>query len=408
MIDDEIALVRRARPVDPAEDPGARSRAWARLHAEFTAAPVGRRSAGRGGTRRRSLKFALAAGSAALLAGTAAVAIVSGGGSAGTRQPEPALDPVALSSDTTLRTDLGSTFPRHLVAAGHMAVAAYFTGHVDSSNGQRTFERTWHLYNPSTGTYEQTHWAYLSVAPGMHQAAVLEGPLPASRVGILDMQTQKVTRWIPVGHPVGGIAWAPDGRRLLLTAYDRNPDTAAAPGKSSRTGYYIVSSVTGHGDFHPLPGIADNPGSRQDMGWSRDGKLIWAPTATMPTKVFYGLDGAKRSAPAHEDEYWDPEEAGLSPNGTLLPTFGPKPGPAVTVTNVATGKKVAVLPIEQAKAWADDHQLFAIGCDVKKCKGTGEFHNRLLLVTLSGKITPLTGYRRSDRAGSWVPVFTHR
>jgi hypothetical protein len=29
-------------------------------------------------------------------------------------------------------------------------------------------------------------------------------------------------------------------------------------------------------------------------------------------------------------------------------------------------------------------------------------------VTLQGKITPLTGYRRSDRDGSWVPVFTHR
>ncbi|MBC6457474.1 hypothetical protein [Actinomadura sp. HBU206391] len=101
-------------------------------------------------------------------------------------------------------------------------------------------------------------------------------------------------------------------------------------------------------------------------------------------------------------------EAGLSPNGTLLPKFGPRPGPAVTVTNVKTGKAVAVLPIQQAWAWADDNQLFAIGCDPKKCRGKGEFRNRLLLVSLDGKITPLTGYQRSDRLGSWDPLFTHR
>jgi hypothetical protein len=41
-------------------------------------------------------------------------------------------------------------------------------------------------------------------------------------------------------------------------------------------------------------------------------------------------------------------------------------------------------------------------------QGKGEFRNRLLLVTLQGKITPLTGYQRSDRAGSWTPVFTRR
>ncbi len=73
-----------------------------------------------------------------------------------------------------------------------------------------------------------------------------------------------------------------------------------------------------------------------------------------------------------------------------------------------SGEKAAVLPIEQAVAWADNDRLFAFGCDVKKCEGKGEFRNRLLLVTLQRKITPLTGYQRSDRAGSWTPVFTHR
>ncbi|MFG2004168.1 hypothetical protein ACGFNU_33910 [Spirillospora sp. NPDC048911] len=358
-------------------------------------------------TRRRSFKVALAGGSTALLVGAASVAIVSGGGSARPRPMEPALQPVALSSDTTLRTDQDSAFPRRLVAAGHMAVAAYYTHRVRSINGQPTAQRTWHLYNPSTGTYEQAPWAFISVAPGMNQAAVLQGPLPASRVGVLDMKTRRVTRWIPVDHPVGGVDWSPDGRRLLLTSYNKNPDILGNPGESSRTGYYVVNSMAERGAFHPMPALGDNVNHRQDLGWSRDGKLIWAPTATMPAKLFYSPDGRRQPAPPHEADYED-HEAGLSPNGTLLPQFGPKPGPAVTVTNVVTGKKVAVLPIEQAEAWADDKQLFATGCDPKKCTGKGEFRNRLLLVTLRGKITPLTGYRRSDREGAWIPVFTRR
>ena len=71
-------------------------------------------------------------------------------------------------------------------------------------------------------------------------------------------------------------------------------------------------------------------------------------------------------------------------------------------------QKVAVLPVQQALAWADDNMLFAVGCDVNKCRGKREFRNRLLLVTLQGEITPLTGYQRSNRAGAWTPVFTHR
>jgi hypothetical protein len=358
--------------------------------------------------RRRPSKIALTGGATALLAGAAAaVAVVSSGGPAHPRPPEPAFEPVALSSDTTLRTDLGSAFPRRLVAAGHMAVAAYFTARTRTDHGQRTFERTWHLYNPSTGTYEQTHWAYVSVAPGMQRAAVLQGPLPATRVGVLDLKTQRVTRWIEAAHPVGGASWSPDGRRLLLTTYDKNPDTLADPGKSPRTGYYIAGSAAGPGAFHPMPALRDNPGTRQDLGWSRDGTLIWAPTATVPTKAFFTPGGERRPAPGHEADYED-EEAGLSPDGTLLPETGPPPGPAVTVTNVRTGKKRAVLPIEQAVAWADDHQLFAIGCDPRKCTGKNEFRNRLLLVDLKGRITPLTGYRRSDKPGSWYPMFTHR
>ncbi|MFG1858637.1 hypothetical protein ACGFJT_42865 [Actinomadura geliboluensis] len=357
---------------------------------------------------RRRIKVALFGGTSALLAGATAAVLVAGGVTGGgPDRREVAFEPVSLSSDTSLRTDLGSAFPQRLVAAGHTAVAAYYTHNTPMGAEKGTFRRTWHLYNPSTGMYERTGWAYLSVAPGMQRAAVLQGPLPARRVGVLDMKTRKVTHWIPVDHPVGGLAWSPDGRRLLLTSYASNPDALGRPpGKSPRTGYYVAGSAKEPGAFHPLPASKDNPNNRQDLGWSRDGKLIWAPTATVPTKVFYDLDGRRRPAPAHEAD--DMEAAGLSPNGTLRAEFGPRPGPSITVTRADGGGKVASFPVQQALAWADDGRLFAIGCDVKKCTRKNEFRNRLLLVDLKGKITPLTGYQRSDKAGAWVPVFTHR
>jgi hypothetical protein len=377
---------------DPSDEMVARSRH--RLQNAMRGS-VRTRGTGRlaGGLGRPSFKIALAACSTALVAGVGTAVFSAAGPSPHARQTT--IQPVTLSADTTLRTDLENTFPRHLVAAGHTAVAAYHMG------------RAWYLYDPASGTYEKTPWTYLNVAPGMHQAAVLEGPLPASRVGILDMKAQKVTRWISVAHPVAGISWSPDGRRLLLTAYDTSPDVPAAPGISSRTGYYMLEAGSWQGRFRPLPADRNSVASRQDLGWSRNGTLIWSPTDTVPTKIFYDLNGHPHAAPAYEAAYTS-EEAGLSPNGTLLPKFGPRPGPAVTVKNVTTGKAAAVLPIEQAVAWADDAHLFAIGCDVKKCGGKGEFHNRLLLVSLEGRITPLTGYHRSDQPASWVPLFTHR
>ncbi|MBC6457473.1 hypothetical protein [Actinomadura sp. HBU206391] len=187
-----------------------------------------------------------------------------------------------------MRTDVGNPFPRRLVAAGHTAVAAYSTARTRSSgDGPKTIEYTWHLYDPASGMYERTPWAHLDVAPGMRQAAVLEGPLPASRVGVLDMKTQRVTHWIPVGHPVGGVSWSPDGRRLVLTAYDKNPDVIGPgdPGSCSRTGYYVVDAASGRGSFHTLAPDPDNFNSRQDLGWSRSGTLIWARPRPCPRRA---------------------------------------------------------------------------------------------------------------------------
>jgi hypothetical protein len=354
--------------------------------------------------RRRSFTIALAAGSTALLVGAASVVFAM-------NQPTPhssapVVPPAKLSPDTSVRADLTSKFPRRLVAAGNIAVSAYFTGRMRSPDtNDQTFERTWHLINPLSERYEKTSWAFLDVASGLEQAAVLEGPLPTSRVGILDLKTQLVTRWIEVENRVGGVSWAPDGRRLVLTTYAENPDRTSVP--STRTGFYIVDAAGEPGPFQALAADVDNGNYRQDFEWSRSGTLIWSPTTSAdPSKHFYDLQGRPRPAPANEDFHWD--EAGLSPDGTMMTKFGPSPGPAVTITNVKTGEKVAVLPIQQARAWADNKQLFAIGCDPKACTGRGEFRNRLLLVSLDGKITPLTGYRKSDQPGTWYPVYTRR
>lgn len=89
MNDQEIDLVRRARPVDPPHDPAVRARAWARLHAELDAPPRRRRLGARVG--RRVAIGVVAAGAAAAVAATLI------GGTGPVRSPAP-------EATTTART----------------------------------------------------------------------------------------------------------------------------------------------------------------------------------------------------------------------------------------------------------------------------------------------------------------
>jgi hypothetical protein len=107
--------------------------------------------------------------------------------------------------------------PRDLIAAGDTALSAYWTSKwvTQSGSGAKatlTLQRTWYLYNTSTGRYAKSLWAYLDVASGMRTAAVLEGPLPSKRVGLLDLATGKVTRWIEL-EPCGRRVLVPEGRQ---------------------------------------------------------------------------------------------------------------------------------------------------------------------------------------------------
>jgi hypothetical protein len=193
----------------------------------------------------------------------------------GQREPEVTVRPangVTLPvrpspAPTDVRADTENNPPAKLIAAGRMAVSAYYTIRNEQVGEDRQrFRRTWSLYDPRTDGYERTDWAWVDVAPGLQVAAVLEGDLISKRLGILDMNTRQIMKWFDLEHPVASVSWSPDGTRVLATAYSESPDVL--PGKpgevipigarsSPRIGYYIVDVEKGQADFHPLPPMSD-------------------------------------------------------------------------------------------------------------------------------------------------------
>lgn len=322
----------------------------------------------------------------------------------------------------------GQSPPRRLIAAGDTAVSALSaTGWVKQSNGDKVLTRTWQLHNPATGRYEKTKWAWLDVAPGMETAAVLEGELPARRIGLVDTSTGKVDRWIDVDRGVASVEWSPDGERLLATTYSRNPDRFShekprnvngkeEPGPmQSRTGFYVIDVASGASKWSRLSFEQDEHGfggnAREDIEWSHDGSLVRAPSIYAPGRIFHDLDGRKVPAPKAE-KYVGYPEAGLSPDGRHVAGdfAGRHGGINSSVLDAMTGKTVNVVPGQQLLAWADDSHLIAWGCDPAKCSGKGEFRNRLLVVSLeSEKVIPLSGFRKASADhGRWTPVFSRR
>ncbi|MEV0884399.1 hypothetical protein AB0J03_11270 [Streptomyces microflavus] len=319
--------------------------------------------------------------------------------------------------------------PRELIAAGRVAVSAYFTRKlVEQPNGNAVGTYEWRLLNTATGRYGKTDWAWLHVAPGMRTAAVLERDLPVSRIGLLDLATGKVQRWIKVDRSVGGVEFSPDGKRLLATAYGLNPDgmfkdasyrlnDRTVPGpKPSRTGFHMIDVVSGATDFVERPAEGneqDGPaGGRQDFHWSSDGKLVWEPGNNAEGKIYYDLTGRRSASP---DQGVNPSYPGavLSPDGTLMTGDFVGEGDRIVseIRNAKTGERAAVVPGQQLLAWADNSHVIAWRCDPKRCSpGQGEFRNQLLLVGLDGKAIPLSGFRpeRLRDKGRWEPVLTPR
>ncbi|GGO08453.1 hypothetical protein GCM10010116_17100 [Microbispora rosea subsp. aerata] len=324
-------------------------------------------------------------------------------------------------------TDTGNSPPKRMIAAGRVAVSAYFTWRWRTAGGRKVMDRTWYLLDQVTGTYEKTDWGWVEVAPGLRWAAVLEKALPVRRIGIFDMEVRRVRAWVPVDRPVGGLAWSPDGTRLLATAYDDLPDldmttvderqcptrAAATPEdarpprmiSTSRTGFYVVDVATATaGDFHAVdPCLTDNSNVRRDFGWSDDGTLVReASNIWKRPDAFYDLEGRPHDAPA--GYVVTESKAGVSPDGTLL--AGPD-GMPTKVTELSTGRVVGRQQVLQLLAWADDRRLVALGC-AGACGS--EFHNGLVLVSVDGEDkVQLSVYRKnSQKPEEWHPVLTLR
>ncbi|MFC8362471.1 WD40 repeat domain-containing protein [Streptomyces griseorubiginosus] len=316
--------------------------------------------------------------------------------------------------------------PREEISVGGTTLAGYFIPEtVKKTSGTAVYQRTYHLLNPSTGKYAKAaDWSWVAVARGGRTAAVLEQQLPASRIGLLDLTTGKVERWIDVDHGVGGLAFSRDGRKLVATTYSTNPDLLVKvtgsdgweqPQTSSRTGFYLFDVATGKGAWSEVGlGTESNDpmghtvlNGRQDFALTDDGRHVWAgnPMGSIG-KEFWDLKGAKVSTPA-DDKYltWY-VDAGKSPDGRLVAGdfAGQKWHTSSFVVDARTGAHTEVRG-QQLLAWVGNKQLIA--WDIGK-NGKNEFHNRLVLVTLgSDKEVPLSGFRGGNDgdAGRWEPLF---
>ncbi|MGW0423725.1 WD40 repeat domain-containing protein [Streptomyces sp. NPDC003015] len=315
--------------------------------------------------------------------------------------------------------------PREEISVGGTTLAGYFVPETVKETAETAvYRRTYHLLNPRTGEYTRAaDWSWVAVAPGAKTAAVLEQDLPASRIGLLDLATGTVQRWIPVDHGVGGLAFSRDGRKLVATTYSKNPDrlikTQGSDGwdqerTSSRTGFYVLDVASGKGAWNEVKLASDNGefgsgflNSRQDFALTDDGRHIWAgnPMGDIG-KEFWDLKGVKVPTPA-QDRYleWF-VDAGKSPSGMLVAGdfAGRKWKTSSWVLDARTGAKTEVRG-QQLLAWVGNKQLVA--WDIGK-NDKSEFHQRLVLVTVgSDKEVPLTGFREGNDgdAGRWEPLF---
>ncbi|MEU2553553.1 WD40 repeat domain-containing protein [Streptomyces sp. NPDC013313] len=372
--------------------------------------------------RRRTRRLASAAVcAAAVVAVAVGVPLLEGGGKHDVR-PAGVLD----SGDVKAHPDQSP--PRDVIAAGRSTLAAYYTTGVarrsaDSGVGQRTY---W-LLNPGTGRYEKdTRWSYVAVAPGLRTAAVLERTLPAARIGLLDLATGKVERWIPVDRGAGGLAFSRDGRKLVATTYDDSPDqyewrTGRKPGTGmwvprfgarARTGFQVVDVASGKGSWAGVS--ADRvENSREDFAFSRDGALVFVMLVGERdgTEQFYDLRGREAAAPANERYLrWD-VGARLSPDGRLA-AWGlvrERQGASYSaIRDPLTGKRLTEVRGAELLAWADGKRLIAW----ERTAGSSGYRPRLMLVTIgSDKAVPLSGVREQPAELSrqpWTPVFAER
>ncbi|MFE2546175.1 YncE family protein [Actinacidiphila glaucinigra] len=321
------------------------------------------------------------------------------------------------------------TPPRDMIAAGDLALGAYYTWETDAHGAA---VRAYRILDPKTGTYVKTSkWSVVDIAPGLRTAAVLERNLPAKRIGLLDLRTGEVERWIPVDRGVASVEFSPDGSKLLATTYGKNPqlrvksrsdtdgdgegDWESPPGKpSSRTGFYILDVASGKGSWSEVTD-AGRGGGPEDCVFNHDGRLVYCGTTSSPFRQSYDLAGDEVAAPANEVQAERYRGVGLSPDGKL---FGGLSGGTMSksytkthteLLDAYTGKKVTTVPGRQLLAWVDNKRLIAL--DLTPGPGSDGSVSRLVLVTIgSDKVVPLSGITKGfdGAAGYWTPVFAER
>ncbi|MET8326949.1 WD40 repeat domain-containing protein [Streptomyces sp. NPDC005181] len=370
--------------------------------------------------RRRSRALAsAAAATAAVVAVAVAVPLLDSG-----------KDDVRLASEmnpSDIIAHPDQTPPGDLIAAGDVALVAYYTwSNVKQTDDRAVAVRTYRLLDQKTGKYvKTTKWSFIDVAPGMRTAAVLEKDLPAKRIGLLNLLTGEVERWIPVDRGVAGVEFSPDGSKLVATTYSKNPDLRykadydsdgdgkkndwmSQLGQSSRTGFYVLDVDSGKGSWSEVTDV-DEHNVRQDFAFSHDGKLVYSGLSSAPHMQYYDFAGKKVAKPANEEYVLWFNDAGLSPDGKLVGGgyAGNNKQSASVLLDPYTGKWVTKVRGQQLLAWADNKRLIA--WDITP--GSNEFHNRLVLVTVgSDKVVPLSGFRKGNdgAAGRWTPIFAER
>ncbi|MFH0179563.1 WD40 repeat domain-containing protein [Streptomyces cacaoi] len=372
--------------------------------------------------RRRARRFvSVAAATVAVVAVAVVVPRLDSGGTTDVR-------PADVTEPTRITAHPDQSPPRDLIAAGRTALAAYYATTVVPQSADRAVStRTYWLLNPTTQKYvKTTKWSWVAVAPGLRTAAVLEQNLPVRRIGLLDLASGEVKRWIPVEQAVGGLAFSPDGRELVATAYNANPDLRvkseggtggwdANIEQSYRTGFYVFDVASGSGSWSEVKAGTDmnDPtaflNSRQDFAFSHDGRRIWSGLPSEPGYQFYDRQGGKVGPPAGEKYLSWFVDAGLSPDGKKLAGdfAGKKYKTSSWIVDPRTGKNLVETHGQQLLAWAGDSTLVAwdIGPD------GNEYHQRLVLVTLdSDKVVPLSDFRatKDDTLGRWTPIFADR
>ncbi|MEU7335599.1 WD40 repeat domain-containing protein [Streptomyces sp. NPDC007074] len=386
-------------------------------HAESAPPPVGLAERVLAVRRRRRTRAVVSVAVATAAAVAVAVAMPGLGGGKDDVRPANVLD----HGDLIAHPDQSP--PREMIAAGRVVLAAYCTStSVKQSGGRHTDVRTYWLLNPRTHTYEKAgKWSFVAIAPGLRTAAVLERDLPAGRIGLLDLLTGKVERWIPVEHTVGALSFSPDGRTLLATTYKKNPDVhVTLSGNQSshwpnyqepgRTGFSIIDVASGTESWSKVPsGDGTGLNDRQDFGFSRDGKLVYTGLTEEPGQRFYDFRGRPVPTPALERHLQWYVDARLSPNGRLAAGAASDATKYTSseILNPTTGSRSTMVRGEQLLAWIDDERLIA--WDITP--GSNEFRNRLVVVALgSDKEVPLSGFRGGDEraTGRWTPVFAER